>query len=321
VSGCDDDRLCFEVSDTGIGIESDALKAIFEAFTQTKTGATAGGTGLGLAISHHLIRKMGDELRVESVPGQGSRFYFALPLVPGEDALAGSSEADLAVPSFDAKLAPGEEVTALVADDSTVNRRILAALLESAGVRVITAAGGLEAVHLAREHRPDIVFMDLKMDDLDGFEATRRLALDPATSEIPVVAVTASTLGDSRRAALEAGCIDYLAKPVRAELLFGALQTHLGVQFIRGSEPGMAGEPELSDAPRRVEIAGRLRDAVVIGDVTELEGLAQELVGGDAGEAALGHRIARLIADFDFDGLGNLAKSLTFAEESRRADR
>ena len=120
------------------------MKEIFEAFTQTDAGAAAGGTGLGLTISHHLIKSMGDELRVESVPGQGSRFFFALPLVPGRVAESAQTDLELAAPPLDARLAPGEEITALVADDSTVNRRILASLLESAGVRVITAAGGIE---------------------------------------------------------------------------------------------------------------------------------------------------------------------------------
>ena len=128
-----DDRLYFEVSDTGIGIEPEGLEKIFEAFTQTREGAAAGGTGLGLAISQHLIATMGDELRVESQIGHGSRFYFALPLVPAGDV----SAADLAKvdasdePPLDARLAPGEDLMALVVDDSTVNRRILARLLRA----------------------------------------------------------------------------------------------------------------------------------------------------------------------------------------------
>jgi PAS domain S-box-containing protein len=314
IATTDDDRLSFEVSDTGIGIAPDELAVIFQAFTQTSAGAAAGGTGLGLAISHHLIRRMGDQLKVESVPGQGSRFFFALPLVPGGEPSARLPDVDVA-PPLDARLVAGVEVTALVADDSTVNRRILAALLESAGVRVIAAAGGLEAVQLTRQHRPDVVFMDLKMADLDGLEATRRLQADPATAHVPVIAVTASAFGDTRAAAMEAGCVDYLPKPVRAESLFAALQTHLGVRFVWGAERyDSAAEMDLSGAPRRLEIATRLRDAVTIGDVTDLEGLAQELVGGDATEAALGHRIARLVASFDFDGLRALAGSLAVGQ-------
>ncbi|HVH26080.1 MAG TPA: PAS domain S-box protein [Vicinamibacterales bacterium] len=316
-----DDRLSFEVSDTGIGIEEDALTAIFEAFTQTKAGAAAGGTGLGLAISNHLIRKMGDQLKVESEPGRGSRFYFSLPLVAGSDSSWMRSDAELASLLLDARLMAGQDVTALVADDSSVNRRILASLLESAGVRVITAAGGVEALQLTREHRPDVVFMDLKMGDLDGLEATRRLRADPATAQIPVIAVTASAFGDTRAAAMAAGCVDYLAKPVRAELLFSVLQNQLGVRFeqvVDQTKPAV--ETPLTDVPRRREVAARLVDAITIGDVSGLEGLAQELVAGDESEAMLGHRIARLVADFDFDGLRDLAESLSGGEETRAVE-
>ena len=215
------------------------------------------------------------------------------------------------MPPLDARLAPGEQVTALVVDDSTANRHILAGLLESAGVRVITAAGGLEGISLAQAHRPDVVFMDLKMNDLDGLEATRRLADDPATADIPVIAVTASAFGDVRQTARAAGCVDYLSKPIRVQLLFGMLQTHLGVRFVSASgEAAALDGARLGDTDRRGEIAARFREAVALGDVTEIQQLAHRLMAGDTGEAAVGARINRLATNFDFKGLGQLADSL-----------
>jgi PAS domain S-box-containing protein len=316
IEAVDETRLYFEVRDTGIGIEADALGRIFEAFNQTAEGAAAGGTGLGLAISQHLIRTMGDELRVESTLGRGSRFYFALPLVRARAEHARDEEGDAGEPSLDARLAPGEDLTALVVDDSTVNRRILARLLESAGVRVITAASGAEALALVREHRPDVVFMDLRMGNIDGFEATRRIKADALVAHIPVIAVTASAFGDTREAARLAGCVDYLPKPVRAESLFAALQTHLGVRFESSPAPQTTPEPELSDHSRRASLALRLHDAAAIGSVTDIEALAQELAVGDPGEAGLGRQIARLAGQFDFDELRALARRL--AGEERR---
>jgi len=311
------DRLLFEVSDTGVGIEPGDLVAIFEAFTQTKSGAAAGGSGLGLTISQHLIDKMGGELRVQSQPGLGSRFYFDLPLVAAGVLENGATEDDLAAPPLDARLAEGEDVAALVADDSTVNRRILAALLESAGVRVITAAGGLEAVTLARKHRPNVIFMDLKMADLDGFEATRRLAADAVTSDIPVIAVTASAFGDTRTEALSAGCVDYLPKPVRANALFAMMHKHLGVRFVSGQ----AGEPEplaSTPVPQRLDVAARLREAVDVGAITDLEALAQALMGGEGADPVLGRQIAAMVQSFDFDGLRALAAAMESGEPSER---
>ena len=302
------DRLSFTVADTGIGIEPESMTEIFAAFAQTRAGAAAGGTGLGLAICNRLVTKMGGELRVESTLGAGSRFSFTLPLVQDGDAPAAGADRE-AVPPLDARLAPGEALSALVVDDSPANRHILASLLESAGVRVFTAAGGFEAIESARAHRPDVVFMDLKMNDLDGLEATRRLAHDPVTATIPVIAVTASALGDIRHTAREAGCVDYLSKPIRAQLLFAMLQTHLGVRLV-GSEtsPGPAAQP--IDVARQAAVAMRLRQAVALGDIGEIQALAASLMQGGPAERTIGDRMNRLVMNFDLAGLGELADSL-----------
>ena len=312
IARAEDGNLAFEVNDTGIGMEAQALTEIFDAFSQTKDGAAAGGTGLGLTISNHLIRKMRGELRVESVLGEGSRFYFSLPFTPLSEAEAARYRDDelAAAPLFDARLASGEELTALVVDDSTANRRILASLLESAGVRVITAAGGFEAIRLTRAHRPEVVFMDLRMSDLDGVEATRRLRADPTTAGIPIIAVTASAFGHTRETARDAGCVDFLSKPVRAESLFAVLQTHLGVRFVSSVGQTIEHELDFTDSDRRLGIAARLRHAVALGDVGEIQGLARELMQGPTAEVAVGQRINRLVMDFDFHGLNELADSL-----------
>ncbi len=308
----DSTRLLFEVTDTGVGIEPEALTQIFDAFAQTKTGARAGGSGLGLTISNHLITRMGGGLKVESVLGEGSRFWFSLPLVQGREKVRSTSgDHEPALPPLDARLAPGERVTALVVDDSTANRRILAGLLESAGVSVITAAGGIEAIESARAHHPDVIFMDLKMNDLDGFEATRRLARDPETASIPVIAVTASALGDSRKTAREAGCVDYLSKPIRVQQLFATLHTHLGVQLVSGSDAADPPSLRSIDVQHRASVAERLRNAIALGDVSDIHELATHLMQGDSAEAAVGERISRLAINFDFAGLGELADALT----------
>jgi response regulator RpfG family c-di-GMP phosphodiesterase len=152
--------------------------------------------------------------------------------------------------------------------------------------------------------------MDLKMNDLDGLEATRRLARNPATASIPVIAVTASAFGDVRQTARAAGCVDYLSKPIRVQLLLGMLHKHLGVRFVSASDDSAAREDQLSDSERRGQIAARLRDAVALGDVTDIQQLAHRLMAGDSREAAVGERISRLAMNFDFEGLGQLADSL-----------
>jgi len=305
------DTLRFAVSDTGAGIEPDAVTEIFAAFAQTKSGAAAGGTGLGLAICDRLITRMNGLLRVESTLGVGSRFWFELPLVHGRHATRSEpDDIESALPPFDARLAPGQSVTAMVVDDTAANRHILASLLESAGVKVVTAADGLEAIERARTDRPQIIFMDLKMSGLDGIEATRRLARDPVTSSIPIVAVTASALGNSRQRSRDAGCVDYLAKPVRAQQLFGMLQTHLGVRFVSETPSSITAAADVATLDRRTEISGQLRNAISVGDVGAIQQLARHLMKGTAAEAAVGERINRMMTNFDFDGLSELVDSL-----------
>ncbi len=300
--------MTFVVSDTGPGIPKEELSAIFEAFTQTEAGAAAGGTGLGLTISRQLLEIMGSQLNVESVVGEGSKFYFTLPIVAATDADPECETTD--EPTMYAKLAPGQHITALVVDDSTVSRRILASLLESAGVKVITATGGVEGVSLAMTHKPDVIFMDVRMADLDGFSATKQLTGTATTKDIPVIAVTASALGDMRTAAREAGCVDYLPKPVRAEQLFAAMRQELGVLFTwEADESKKASEPIVVSA-RHSHLAPRLRAAVEIGAVTDLQVLAETLSAGDAEDVVLGERIASLAAGFDFEGVRALAASL-----------
>jgi two-component system cell cycle response regulator DivK len=202
-----------------------------------------------------------------------------------------------------------------VADDDTVNRRILASLLESAGLQVITATGGVDAIALAKEHRPDVVFLDVKMPDLDGFSATRQLAQEESTKGIPVIVVTASALRDTRKAAKDAGCAGYLSKPVRAEALFAALATHVKLEFVwdrTDAESQTATQPEA----RHASLAPRLREAIAIGAVSDLHELAGTLASGDERDAALGRRIEALAANFDFDGIRDLANALEIARAS-----
>ncbi len=312
-------HLRFEVADTGPGIEPEHLGEIFQAFRQTRTGAAAGGTGLGLTISQRLVRAMGGTLAVESTLGAGSRFFFKLPFESADPSVRAGAYAPAVATGADARLAPGTHVTALVADDNAMNRHVLASLLESSGVHVITAAGGLEAVEHARRHRPDIILMDRRMRDLDGFEATRRIHADPDTAHTPVLAVSASAFSDSLDAARKAGCADFLPKPVQADVLYGMLQRYLGVTFVAG----VATPPPAPLAPASIvlppaqalALARRLRAAASVGDVTEIDLIAAGLMETSNGPHALGRRIVDLRAEFDFDALLRLADRLESREE------
>jgi hypothetical protein len=110
---------------------------------------------------------------------------------------------------------------------------------------------------------------------------------------------------------MEAGCIAYVPKPVQAEAVFAALVAHLGVEFVEGPEPVQPGDVRLSDPVRSATLAARLREAIAIGAVSDLEAMAEELARGGDSDRRLGHRLAQLAASFDFDGVRTLAASLT----------
>jgi PAS domain S-box-containing protein len=313
------ERLYCEVRDTGIGIEEENLQEIFGAFRQTRAGSSVGGTGLGLTISQRLVRSMGGELSVRSKLGSGSSFQFTLPLVPVEGAVSAGEQSKPEEPLFDSRLAAGELLTALVADDSSVNRRILATLLESAGVQVITAEGGAEVVALTAEHKPDVVLMDLRMHDLDGLQATRQILANPTTSKIPIIMVTASAFGDSRQAAFDAGCVDFISKPIRAEELFEKLQHHTGAHFVASEEVDEDRDIVLPADGSVREIGKRLHEAATIGNISELDAIVIELARGSAVEAKLSGRVARLCGKFDFAAIIHLAGLMQTMQDDSRA--
>jgi signal transduction histidine kinase/CheY-like chemotaxis protein len=321
VSRKSDDRLAFEVRDTGIGIPADHLSSIFEEFRQTRDGTAAGGTGLGLAISKRLVHAMGGKLTVQSAVNEGSSFFFDIPLIASEASILSVPEEE--EPMIGSHLAPGTSLTVLVADDSTVNRRILASLLESAGAQVITAGGGVEAVELTLKYRPNIVLMDLRMVDLDGLTATRRILAEPETENIPVIMVTASAFGDSRQAAFDAGCVDFIVKPVRAEHLFRKLQKHLNVRFVASAveTPVNHDVLVLPTGAHMLDIGRRLHEAASIGNVSEIEGIALELSSLGSREATLGAHIGRMTAAFEFQALLELADRITGSSGENQQER
>ena len=212
------ERVRFVVSDTGIGIPPEQLGQLFRPFSQLDTSMTRrfGGTGLGLSISHRLVELMGGEIGVDSVPGQGSTFWFSLPLpiqaAPPEPASKELEEGHT-----------GESADILVVDDNATNQKIAVAMLSKQGYRVDTAADGLEAVARLGEKDYALVLMDCHMPNMDGYEATRRVRAGTAAvrdNSVPVIAMTASAMAEDRERCLAAGMNGFISKPfAQAELL------------------------------------------------------------------------------------------------------
>lgn len=207
-----DEQLRFFVKDTGRGIAADKLEVIFEPFMQEDISMTRGheGAGLGLAIARGMVELLGGELWVESKKGEGSAFYFTIPLVAGK--------AKEVTPVKAQKPSESGKPLILVAEDDHSNFMLIKTVLFKAGYSTLHAINGAEAVELCRKY-PEIamVLMDIKMPVMNGLEATA--LIKEFRPDLPVIAITAHAQTGDKHRMLEAGCDDYLAKPVDVNVL------------------------------------------------------------------------------------------------------
>jgi adenylate cyclase len=197
------------VADTGIGMTPEQQAKLFEEFTQgdSSTARQYGGTGLGLAITRKLARMMGGDVTVASEPGKGSVFTVRLPGSAGVQARSSMGS--------DGRHSPTADCVLVIDDDATA-RELIADHLKAEGFSVVTAAGGVEGLKLARELRPTAITLDVIMPDLDGWSVLAALRQDPELAEIPVIMIT---IVDEHRRGIALGAAGYLTKPIDRERL------------------------------------------------------------------------------------------------------
>ncbi|MFS8119685.1 MAG: response regulator, partial [Microcoleus sp.] len=223
-------RLCFEIEDTGVGIDPTEVDSLFKAFVQAEAGNKLNqGTGLGLAISQRFVQLMGSQIRVQSILNQGSIFYFEVGVqLPQAVCLASELPKQRVI-----GIAPGQPTyRILVVEDVEENRRLLVKLLTSVGFDVREATEGVEALSLWESWSPDLIWMDLRMPIMDGYTVTKRIREHPNGQETFIIALTASAFEEEREKALMAGCDDFMSKPFQEGLVFDKLAQHLGVEYI-----------------------------------------------------------------------------------------
>ena len=223
--------LHFDVKDTGTGIPTDGLTRLFASFSQVDASTTRrfGGTGLGLAISKRLVEGMGGAIGVDSTEGQGSRFWFVLPLAAGNDPhddaamteTASSAHAqDASTLKSSAAAVTSGPAHILLAEDHAVNQKLAMALLSRLGYTVDLAENGAAAVAAAAARPYAVILMDMQMPEMDGLEATRRIRAQTGPNQSTyIIALTANAMQSDKDACSAAGMNDFLSKPFNRESL------------------------------------------------------------------------------------------------------
>jgi PAS domain S-box-containing protein len=239
-------QLYFEVEDTGPGIAPEELPLLFEAFSQTEAGRKSGqGTGLGLPISQKYIQLMGGEIKLETHPDQGTRFYFNCPIT-----LSSTHEIEAVRHRKVIGLAPNQpRYRILVADDILESRLLLKTLLESVGFCVQEARNGQEVVEIWHAWKPHLIWMDMRMPVMDGYSATQHIKGQFPGKTTVIIALTASAFEENRQLILSAGCDDFVRKPLQEKIIFEKMNQHLGIQYLYEEEPPLLEE----DSPRMEE--------------------------------------------------------------------
>lgn len=300
-------KLQFEVQDTGVGIAPDEMDRLFEAFVQTKSGQAVGeGSGLGLTISQQYVHLMGGEIRVESQVGVGSKFSFVIPV---ELAPADRIKPDHPMQRVTG-LVPGQpHYRILVVDDSQDNRALLQQILENIGFEVQTAESGQPAVEIYQSWHPNLIWMDIRMPGVDGYQATRLIkkSKEPATK---IIAVTASTFEDERARVLEADFDDFLRKPFSEAEVYELIAKHLNLKFTyENLKPSAAPESERV-TPDDLEglpdgWVSNLRQAATRGRTQELLSLIDQL---DESHHLLANALQAMVDNYEFKRILDLTE-------------
>lgn len=264
----------FEITDTGIGIPEAQIETIFQPFQRlTETDAhSREGAGLGLAICQRLLKALDGELRVRSQVGAGSVFTVTVPLPIASDfAPNGQAPPEPEIVGY-----RGPRRRILVVDDRRDNRLLLWRILEPLGFILDEAVDGEQAVRRVRDQQPDLILMDLVMPVMDGFEATRRIRAMPELEKIIIIGLSASVFEENQRGSLNAGCDDFIGKPIRSEELLHGLRTHLQLEWdyrsvaLPDAEPAPADPPSVPvDIPPLNELQN-LRELAELGDIQNL---------------------------------------------------
>jgi CheY-like chemotaxis protein len=303
-------RLAFEVEDTGVGIAPDQLEQIFQPFEQAgEAERRAAGTGLGLSISQSLVALMGGQVQVQSEPGRGSRFWFIadFPIAePGSVPLSRASKQTIT-----GYRGPRRHI--LVADDRPENRLVLLNLLEPLGFSVDLAENGRDAIAQAQERRPDLIFMDLVMPVMMGFEAVPALRQIGGLADVPIIAVSASVMEHDQ--SRQIGCDDFMTKPVDVDQVLDVLEAYLALEWVYtapdiggAAQPGEGSAVAAELVPPPPDELELLYELARLGNMERIQEHARRLEARSPEHRAFARQVIRLAEAFDDERLQDLIR-------------
>jgi signal transduction histidine kinase/DNA-binding NarL/FixJ family response regulator len=222
--------LIFEVEDTGPGIPETEIEEVFEAFIQTESGKNSQeGTGLGLAISRRFINLMDGDISVKSTLGKGTTFRFEILVT----VVTKAEVEDKQIVRHVIALKPDQPCyRILIVDDRDTNRLLMTKLLQPLGFDLKEASNGKEAIKIWEKWAPHLIWMDMRMPVMDGYEATQKIKGTVKGNATAIIALTASVLEEEKAIVLSAGCDDFVRKPFRQSEIFDTMAKHLGVEYI-----------------------------------------------------------------------------------------
>ncbi|HXW00657.1 MAG TPA: response regulator, partial [Anaerolineae bacterium] len=306
--------LTFEVEDTGPGISTTEMDKLFEAFAQTETGRQAQeGTGLGLPISRKFIQLLGGDITVNSQVGQGTIFTFHIQAQPATQSEIVNQKSKIVNRVI--ALEPGQPpYRILVVDDKWANRQLLLKLLNPLGFEMREAQNGQEALEVWQEFAPHLIWMDMRMPVMDGFEATRRIKARSNGQATAIIALTASSLEEERAIILSAGCDDFVRKPFREAEIFELMSKYIGVRYVyeavspAGEDASLRPQVSLENLRSKIgalplDLQMQLKEGTELGDLEIIEGIITEIRRCDP---ALGETLGRLANNFEYDRMLSL---------------
>ncbi len=305
-------NLHFQVTDTGVGMTKAESGNLFEAFSQAQAGKDSQeGTGLGLAISRKFVQLMGGDISVVSKLGKGTTFQFSIQAKLGQEIDSRNVEKSLRIIG----VAPDQPIyKILIVDDKPINCQLLIKLLNPLGFELKEARNGQEAIALWEEWSPHLIWMDIRMPVMDGYEATRYIKSSVKGITTTVIAVTASVLEEEKAIVLSAGCDDFVRKPFTENIIFEMLTKHLDMQYIyeEPAIPDSIASPSLETlTPTDLEIMSskwrsQLYRFTIEGDSDRMMELIQEI---PPPSSPLAKALERLTNQFEFEQIIKLLES------------